>query len=211
MIVLRSQKLAPAAFLVGLLALTASCRRDEVSHFRVEKRANPRPGPAFAGGQAPGPAMPANMAGDVPPPPSPEGASALKWTLPKGWTESRGGGGMRFASMKPAVAGTVDVSVIVLPGPAGGELANVNRWRGQIGLPPIDDTTMAAARRIVNAKAGPVSVYDFTSEGTKRSRVVGGLASVEGNTWFIKMSGDAAAVEAAKPEFLRLLGSLRRD
>src|SRR5207302_7349661 len=44
--------------------------------------------------------------------------------------------GVRFATLKPAVDGQIDISVVVLPGPAGGELAIVNRWRDQVGLPP---------------------------------------------------------------------------
>ena len=101
--------------------------------------------------------------------------------------------------------------MVVLPGPAGGELANVNRWRNQIGLAPLDEGAMAAARKVVKARAGPISVYDFTSEGTRRSRVVAGLAEAGGSTWFVKMSGDEQAVAAARPDFLRLLESLRRD
>ena len=101
---------------------------------------------------------------DVPLPPSPPSANALKWTLPKGWTDAAGSG-MRYATLKPPVPGRVDVSVVVLPGPAGGELANVNRWRGQIGLAPIDHQALAAARTALETKAGVVSVYDFSSEG----------------------------------------------
>ena len=118
---------------------------------------------------------------------------------------------MRYATLKAPVDGRLDVSVTVLPGEAGGELANVNRWRGQIGLPNLDEGTLAAARRPVETKAGVVSLYDFTSEGTQRSRVVAGLALVEGNTWFIKMTGEAPAVEKAHADFLRIVESLHLD
>lgn len=197
-------RLTEKPFLVAIaaaLALTA-CRKEEITHFRVAK-----PQPSAAAPAAP--AMPANMTGDVPPPAAPSGDQALSWTLPQGWTETRGGGAMRYATLAPA-AGGVDVSVIVLPGDAGGELANVNRWRGQIGLGPIDGAALAGARQVANAPAGPVAVFDFASEGAAGKRVVGGIAEVAGNSWFFKLSGDAAAVGAAKPEFLRLLGSLRR-
>jgi hypothetical protein len=149
------------------------------------------------------------MAGEVPPPPTPTGAAALRWTLPAGWTEAARGTGMRYATLAAPVEGRVDVSVTVLPGAAGGELANVNRWRNQIGLGPIDERELAAARKTVRTKAGPVSVYDFSNDGAK-SRVVAGLASArDGSTWFVKMTGDAAPVAAARADFLRLLESLR--
>jgi len=115
---------------------------------------------------------------------------------------------MRYATLKPAVAGKVDVSVVVLPGPAGGELANVNRWRGQIGLPPLDEGALGKARQTVRSKAGEVSLYDFTSEGQAKSRLVAGLISAGGNTWFIKMVGDAGPVGSTRLDFIHLLESL---
>jgi hypothetical protein len=102
----------------------------------------------------------------------------------------------------------VDASVVVLPGPAGGELANVNRWRNQIGLAPIDEGALAAARKVIQTKAGPLKVYDFTN-GDRTSRVVAGLTESGGNTWFVKLSGETAAVGAAREDFMKLLRSLR--
>jgi hypothetical protein len=99
----------------------------------------------------------------------------------------------------------------VLPGPAGGELANVNRWRGQIGLEPLDEAALAAARKTLTTKAGPLKVYDFTSGGASGKRLVAGLTEIEGNTWFVKLTGDAGAVGAARDDFMKLLGSLRVD
>ncbi len=202
--------LAAVALLAG-----AGCKRDEVAHFRVPKEAGG--GGALAGG----PTMPpmgggmggAPMGGgmgggEVDAPPAPAGA--LTWTLPKGWTESRQGG-MRYATFKPPVEGRIDASVVVLPGPAGGELANVNRWRGQIGLPNLAEGDLAAARKLIQTKAGPVAVYDFTSDGQKKSRVVAGLATIEGSTWFVKLTGDERAVTTVRTDFLRLLESLRRE
>lgn len=161
-------------------------------------------------GMPPG-ANPAPANGELPPPPRPTGQGALKWTLPKGWTEGEAGG-MRYATLKPSVPGKVEATVVVLPGPAGGELSNVNRWRGQIGLGPLDEKALAPQRKTVNSKAGAISVFDFTSEGQAKSRMVAGLLSTpDGNTWFLKLTGDAEPVAKAKPDFMRFLGSLRLD
>src|SRR5512133_3140679 len=109
-------------------------------------------------------------------------------------------------------AGKNEATVVVLPGAAGGELANVNRWRGQIGLGPIDEAALAAARVVVKTKAGALNVYDFTSDGQTKSRMVAGLISTpDGNTWFLKLTGDAGPVAKAKPDFMRILGSLSLD
>ena len=194
----------------GFLALAVGCNRDQVSHFRVPKEAvadHPdHPGHAEEG-------MPQGMpqGSNLPEPPRPAGQGSLKWSLPKGWSEASGEG-MRYATFKSPVAGRHEATVVVLPGPAGGELANVNRWRGQIGLGPIDEAALASARVVVKTKAGALNVYDFTSEGQAKSRMVAGLISTpDGNTWFLKLTGDAGPVTKAKPDFMRILESLRLD
>jgi hypothetical protein len=187
--------------LAALSLLMTACRRDEVTHARVKKE------------QPLSPMAPASMSatsGDVPPPPAPGGGESLQWKLPKGWQETKAGG-MRFATLKPPVNGKLDVSVVVLPGTAGGELANVNRWRGQIGLPPVDDMALASARKAVKSRAGTISVYDFTSEGQARTRMIAGLMVVNGNSWFLKMVGDADAVASARGGFLQLLETLHLE
>jgi hypothetical protein len=203
---IRAARLGAIAVAAAALAV-AGCQRDGVQHFRVAKEAQQPQAMAAAvpmGGSAGSP----GMEGSVPPPPATAGG--LTWTLPSGWTEARTGG-MRYATITPPVKGKVDASVVVLPGPAGGELANVNRWRNQIGLPPLaDDAAMTKARKMVPTSAGPLAIYDFSSDAQK-SRVVAGLTVHEGATWFVKLSGDAAAVEAARPDFMKLLGSLRFD
>lgn len=188
-----------ALLLGGLLA----CKRDEVSRSRETPREQPpMPHPTL-------PPVGGDMQGDVPMPPAP--GAPLKWTLPKGWTEQLIRG-MRYATLKPPATGTLDVSVVVLPGAAGGELSNVNRWRGQIGLPPIDEAALGRARQVVKSKAGNLAVFDFTSEGQAKSRMVTGiLVAPDSSTWFFKMVGDVEPVAQSKPDFTRLMESLRLD
>ncbi len=143
----------------------------------------------------------------LPPPPMPSGADTLSWDLPKGWSEARAGG-MRVATLKPPAPGKVDVSVIVLPGEAGGELANVNRWRGQIGLPPVDEAGRARMRQEVKSKAGAISLYDFSSEGASKQRMIAGTLLADGRSWFVKMVGDSGPVSASRADFVKLLETL---
>ncbi len=192
---------------IGLLGLTLGCRPDGVSHFRVPKEtAAPHPDHPGHAEEA----MPPQAAGPESAGPAASARGPLKWSLPKGWSELPGDG-MRFATFKTPVAGRLEATVVVLPGPAGGELANVNRWRGQITLPPIDEQALAAARVVLKTKAGAVNLYDFTNDGTKSRLVAGLISTPDGNTWFLKMSGDAAAAAKAKPDFMRILESLRLD
>ncbi len=115
---------------------------------------------------------------------------------------------MRLATMIPPGRIKAEATVVALPGDVGGELANVNRWRDQIGLPAFDEKGLAQSRTKISSKAGPVTVYDFTSDGTKKTRVVAGTLSSKGQMWFFKLTGDADAVAAARAGFVTMLESL---
>ena len=209
----------PSPSALSALALTAGvmfmlgCDRDQVSHASpVQTAPAPQSAPGMPPPGMPPAGAPGGMAGtQLPPPPRPTGNGALKWSAPKGWTETQGSG-MRFATLTPPGGGKAELAVVVLPGAAGGEPANVNRWRGQIGLQPLDDNALAGLRKAVKCKAGTVSLYDFTSEGQVKSRMISGLlATSDGNTWFLKLTGDAEAVGKAKADFMRFLESLHLD
>ncbi len=185
----RSLLLASAAAL-----LTLACQREPVARYRVPKASAVPAAVELGPGTDSAPA-----------------AGALRWTLPPGWKETPGGGPMRYATLTAPVSGRLEVTVIRLPGPAGGELANVNRWRNQLGLAPIVEADLPSARKVLATKAGDLNLYDFTSGGEKKSRTVAGLAQVQGESWFLKMTGDADAVAKARAPFLDLLRSLRLE
>ena len=203
-----SNKCITAALVPGLLALLG-CARDQVTR-STPAPAGPSPMAApMPGGMPPGMPGAGGMQGEVPPPPAP--SAPLKWALPKGWT-STPGNGMRFATILTAAPEKLELSVVCLPGSAGGELANVNRWRGQIGLEPMEQSAMDAARKNVKSKAGVTSVFDFTSAGQVQTRMLAGaLTTRDGSTWFFKMKGDPAPIAKVRPEYLRFLETLHLD
>lgn len=181
------------SLLLTVLLLPAACRKDAIETRRVPK-------------EAPSTQMAAPMMGG-----GDEAPRGVRWTPPAGWTETRGGG-MRLATLTPPVKdGKAEVTVVALPGDVGGELANVNRWRGQIALPPVVASQLAEGRSSVRSALGPVSVYDFTGGGEKKTRLCAGMISVSGTTWFFKLMGDEKAVAAARPAFLKLLEGLKTD
>ncbi len=134
----------------------------------------------------------------------------LAWTLPAGWREIPGNG-MRLATFVPPGGLKTEATVVALPGDSGGELANANRWRGQIGLPATDEAGMAAARTTMTTKAGPAAIYDFTGAGAVRTRLIAAAVTTGGTTWFFKLMGDASATESARPGFLTMIKGLTPD
>ena len=205
----------PALLVPAGMLFTLCCSRDQANRTsEVPIAPAPHPAGGVPGGMPMGAPMggPTGMPegampnGHLPQPPGRMAKNALKWTLPKGWTRTAGSG-MRFATLMAPGPGKAEISVVMLPGAAGTELANVNRWRGQIALPPLDLRALGTARQTVQCKAGTVAVYDFTGEGEVRM-VTGILATHDGDTWFLKLIGDKDRVSKAKPAFMKYLETL---
>jgi hypothetical protein len=130
----------------------------------------------------------------------------IKWKTPEGWNEVPASS-MRYASFNATEpdGAKVDVSVVTFPGDGGSDADNINRWRSQIGLQPVDDKGAAAAITPVNATNGEFSSVDMTGG---ESRVVAAWTRHNGQAWFFKMSGPAPAVEKEKSKFFDFLRSI---
>jgi hypothetical protein len=151
----------------------------------------------------------------TPPPIEPAHGAPLQYTLPPGW-EEKPLTPMRLASFK-AVAPNgeeADVSVVSLPGIAGGDLANVNRWRGQLQLGAIDEETLARTAGHVKTNGRDYLVVDLVSEmpigeNKEKQRILAAILDEPEHSWFIKMTGEDAAVASQKDAFADFLRSLK--
>ncbi len=195
-------KIRFAALLPILATLqTTACREEAITRSRVPKAETRvvRAAPDRAIGE--GMPLPKSVG---------QAARGLAWTLPPGWQEVPGNG-MRLATFAPPGNLKTEATVVALPGDSGGELANVNRWRGQIALPPTDEAGMAASRTTLATKAGPAAIYDFTSTGEVRTRLIAAVVKTGDTTWFFKLMGDATATETARTGFLAIIKGLAPD
>jgi hypothetical protein len=182
--------------LVLCAGLFSGCKRDEVKVYHVDSSDNTAPPPA---------AMPASMPAGLPAPDN-SGMPPLKYVLPAGWQE-KPASQMRVASFGISEDGKVaDVSVIPIDGMAGGDIANVNRWRGQVGLTPLADDEIAKLAEKVSVGAQPADLYD--SAGSMQG-IVGVIFHRDDVAWFFKMMGDASLVEKQKPAFVSFLKSVQ--
>lgn len=151
-------------------------------------------------------ALPAGAASDAPNP---------QWTVPAGWQEGNPAP-MRRATfvMKDAEGQTAEIVVSTFPGDVGGLLANVNRWRGQIGLGPLGADEVASITADVDIDGTKVTVVDFETDTAPAGKAhPQGMIVVtlphEGNSWFFKMTGDAPLVGAQKEELLQFVKSMK--
>ncbi|CAA6691508.1 MULTISPECIES: hypothetical protein [unclassified Lentimonas] len=129
-------------------------------------------------------------------------AGEINYTAPEGW-EDLPASGIRKANLKVTTdTGSAEITILTFPGDVGGRLANINRWRGQIGLEeatPEDLPADTEGYDISNHRGLYVRL-----EGGEQS-ILGALLPFHGNTWFVKMIGDTPTVlanEAAMKQFL---------
>ena len=198
--------LRPAA--VGtLLLLVAGCGRDNVKvyHADASDTATPAPPPMAAPA-----AMPSTMPDGLLAPDN-SGQPTLQFTLPAGW-EKKALTQMRVASFGISQDGKqADVSVIPLGGLAGTDPANVNRWRGQVGLASLADAELLKLAEKVSVGELPADLFDLagTAPGSgEAQRILGVILHRDDAAWFFKMTGDANLVEQQKPAFVAFLKSI---
>lgn len=141
------------------------------------------------------------------PAPGPVGDGTVTWQLPDGWTPVKASSA-RYATL--AITGADgskgELAVTHFPGDVGGDLANVNRWRAQIGLKPIDEAALSSSVTQVTAGPKKIKVIDATGP---QNRCAAGWVFHGGETWFFKFTGPDALVGAEKAKFNAFLESIR--
>jgi hypothetical protein len=140
-------------------------------------------------------------------PPQTTSAPPIKWKAPEGWTEVPPSS-MRYASFSASSdeGGKIDISVVTFPGDGGSDADNVNRWRGQMGLAPVDANT-------VTSQVAPLKIEDTTFSTTdiagNKTRTIAAWTRRDGRVWFFKATGPTAAIEKEKPNFVKFIESVR--
>jgi hypothetical protein len=148
------------------------------------------PAPTTASAPIPPPAAPAPPT----PPPAEPAAESKAAAVPAGWRAIQPGPmqAAKFAVPDQGAA-KAEVSVSVFGSDTGGPLANINRWRGQVGLDPVDEAGLAGITKPIPGLEGSI-LADFSKENR---RMVGAIVPRAGRWWFYKLLGDADAVAAA--------------
>ncbi|MEK0448927.1 MAG: hypothetical protein RL088_1195 [Verrucomicrobiota bacterium] len=140
---------------------------------------------------APTPAAPAT------PVPAPE------IPAPAGWT-ALAPGPMQIAKFTvPEKDGAkADVTVSVFPNDTGGTLSNVNRWRSQVGLPATDETGLKDCTAPLDGAPQGSLLADLKGESKS---MIAAIVPKDGQYFFFKLTGDHAAVAAAKDSFVSFI------
>lgn len=135
---------------------------------------------------------------------APVEVESFVFTLPAGWT-ARPASGMRLATF--VAPGGVEVSVTRFPGDAGGLANNINRWRGQVFLPPVE---LAEIEASLSTLLEDPQVRAIDIAGPK-GRILGAVIPAGEFTWFLKAQTDKPETfDALAEPFKALAGSLRK-
>jgi hypothetical protein len=179
--------------LAGVIAFTlVSCNNDKIEVYNI-----PKEGIAVA--------MQSGSEGLAP-----SSGNPAQWTKPEGWNEQPLSE-MRLGSFKVdgANAASADVSVIAFPGEAGGLISNINRWRGQLQLPPLDEDQLSQITQRTDVDNIPTYLVDFQTveNAPKPSRILGAVFQTADRTWFVKMTGPPELIESQREKFLAFVKS----
>jgi hypothetical protein len=211
---------ATAITLVAAYVFLAACRDPKIAVYRVPKESAaqlPATTPvhtttAPAAETAVAPIAPiASAPGDMH---SAELQTAagpgLTWTAPANWQVKKASM-MRKGSYTIGGEGgaTADLAITAFPGDVGGEVANVNRWRGQLELPPLEGGQATAAIARLDSNGLKIGVVELASSGAEPTRMIGAMVPFGGATWFFKLFGPDAVVAREKPAFLEFLKTIK--
>lgn len=188
--------------------LLVACRDPKIEVYQIPKETAAPPAQLAAPAPPPHPGMPGAEAMAGATVATAEGPS-LTWTAPASW-RPKGGSTMRKGSyaVGPADGPAGDLAVTAFPGDVGGDLANVNRWRGQMQLPPIDGQELAGALEALEVNGLKILVADIDG-GANAERLLGAIVPFNGATWFFKLVGPAAVVAAEADAFRAMLQTIR--
>jgi len=178
-------------------ATLAGCHKPQITTYNAPKDA----APAIAG-------MPPGLVENSAP------APAVRWQLPSGW-QDQGANNIRLGNIlvTDAAGHRAEMTVTRFEGDVGGDLANVNRWRNQLQLAPIDDAALENARTHLDLPAGHADLVDLVSDAplsgseTKTRTLVAWLKQPDA-TWFFKLSGSDSLVAAQRDSFDAFLRSV---
>lgn len=144
----------------------------------------------------------------------------LTWDTPEGWQEapadpSSGMAGMRLINLTFGPNGEGECYFSAMPGDAGGLAANVNRWRGQMGLGELSEEEIKAlpTKTFLGRDATYVSLEgDFKAMGASEAkagyRMIGLVQPAPQFTLFVKMTGPRELVTANEAAFEQFCQSI---
>jgi len=135
----------------------------------------------------------------------------VQYDKPQGWKETSDPSGISTVVFE-IPGGATKASVTALPRQPDEVFLNVNRWRGQLHLKPVDEKQVGKEVRQIEVAGTTAHYVDLTgpeSAGQPAPRMLGVMLPRGEQTWFFKLMGPADAVEKQKSAFEAFVKSVR--
>ncbi|UCH96444.1 MAG: hypothetical protein JSV88_06225 [Candidatus Aminicenantes bacterium] len=190
-------------FLLATLMAAVSCG-DSGKVRKYKEKAPPAAQTQQASQKSPGPGaglMPAH--------------AHFQWDTPEGWNENRASSGFRLAAFTIKSGDKESICTIIpLQGEAGGLKANVTRWLGQVtgAMKPDPNAVnqlLKAQEKFLTKGQFPAVMIDFTpvTPNPTNKSILAAVITVQGNSVFIKMTGEKSHLIENKAKFKALCQS----
>jgi hypothetical protein len=104
-----------------------------------------------------------------------------------------------------------EITVIDLDPGSGDLLANVNRWRGQVGLLPVTAAELASSVKKIDAFGVQGDYVELVGPSgvAKGQTLLGVMAFAGGRAWFVKLIGDSDLAAREKDRFETFVKSIK--
>src|SRR5262249_6022555 len=140
------------------------------------------------------------------------GDSGPSWQMPESWKPVAASQMLLAKFMAGGRDGQGEITGRSFPGGGGGTPADVNRWRHQVGLPPLVPGDLPQARSSVDVMGGKATLVDVTGknqETGKDARLIGAIWPRGAETWFFKLMGDPPVAGRERDAFIKFIQSVR--
>lgn len=131
-----------------------------------------------------------------------------KWSPPADWAAVPLTATRKGSWRAPVGAQSAEISVSVFEGQLGGLLANVNRWRGKVGL-TTDLTEDRLGENVQNLTLNGRAAQWVSLDGPDGQSLDGVLVFMPDKVWSLLLSGPMDAVKGQRPAFRAFLDSIQ--
>ena len=179
------------------LWVLSSCKDEEIRTYRVATDSTAEtPAP---------PAADAAAEGDEP---DDHATQSVVWQTPADWKPEKAG---QFVTAAYALPSGGRVTVSKLGGDGGGLAANINRWRGQVGLKPLADKDVTGQSLKIADSQEVMQLFNLTSANSAADAegILAGVLPLKTETWYFKFSGPVGVLRKTEGVFAEFLRSVR--
>lgn len=161
--------------------------------------------PSAGGGAAPAEAPPTAGNDD-----SPTDKPSIVFEAPDDWTEGERGmmGSRSYQVGESDERATVKVSDFAAFGMMADPLMNVNRWRAQLGAPPLDKESLAESTEKIEIAGAEGTLCEIVAPDDSQAMLAAMVLKFD-QVWFFQLLGKPDAVETHRDEFVDWLGSVK--